>query len=63
MAGSQNSAPVKKAPFVPALKISGLGLSTLVKENGKTQEEMDVDAQVKSNAYKAEKNQGISTKQ
>jgi hypothetical protein len=38
-------------------------LSTLVKENGKTQEEMDVDAQVKSNAYKAEKNQGISTKQ
>ncbi len=38
------SEAVKKAPFIPALKVGGLGLSTLIKENGKTQEEMDVDA-------------------
>ena len=29
------------------LQLGGLGLSTLVKENGKTQEEIDVEAQVK----------------
>lgn len=28
------------------LSLGGLGLSTLVKENGKTQEELDVDATV-----------------
>ena len=33
-----------KKPFaVPSLKIGGLGMSTLVKEDGKTQEEQDVD--------------------
>jgi len=31
----KNVAP-KKAPFIPSLKIGGLGLSTLVKDNGKT---------------------------
>lgn len=29
------------------LQLGGLGLSTLMKENGKTQEELDVEAQVK----------------
>ena len=40
--------PVKK-PFVPILKVGGLGLSTLVTHNGKTQEEMDVENHVKGN--------------
>jgi hypothetical protein len=31
------------------LKIAGLGLSTLVNENGKTQEEVDVENLVKFN--------------
>jgi len=26
----------KKAPFIPSLKVGGLGMSTLIKENGKT---------------------------
>jgi len=38
---------VKKVPFIPELKVGGLGLSTLLKENGKSAEEMDADAQVK----------------
>ena len=38
----------KKKSFVPSLKVQGLGLSTLQKENGKTQEENDVDLQLKS---------------
>ena len=37
---------------MPQLKVGGLGFSTLLKENGKTQEEIDVDAQVKLNAQK-----------
>ena len=40
--------PARK-PFVPALKVGGLGLSTLVKDGGKTQEELDVAAQVLGN--------------
>ena len=38
-------------PQKPAFKLSlgGLGFSNLVKENGKTQEELDVDAQVAKN--------------
>ena len=35
-----------KRPLVPSLKVGGLGLSTLVKDNGKTQEELDVEQQV-----------------
>jgi hypothetical protein len=31
------------------LKTAGLGISTLIKDNGKTQEEMDVESQVKGN--------------
>ncbi len=38
--------PVKK-PFIPSLKTAGLGLSTIAKEGGKTQEELDVESQVK----------------
>jgi len=26
----------KKAPFIPSLKVGGLGMSTLIKEGGKT---------------------------
>jgi len=37
-------APIKKMPFIPSLKVGGLGMSTLVKEGGKTQEEMDVES-------------------
>jgi len=33
-----------KKPFVPMLKTAGLGLSTIVKDGGKTQEELDVEA-------------------
>lgn len=33
--------------MIPALKIGGLGMSTLVKEGGKTQEELDVENLVK----------------
>jgi hypothetical protein len=41
---------VKKGPpMIPSLKVGGLGLSTLIKDNGKTQEEMDVDQQVQLN--------------
>ena len=32
--------------MIPSLKVGGLGLSTLVKDNGKTQEELDVENQV-----------------
>ena len=41
--------PPKTALSQPGFNLSlgGLGLSTLVKENGKTQEELDVDATVK----------------
>lgn len=38
-----------KKPFIPSLKTAGLGLSTLVKDGGKTQEELDVESQVKGN--------------
>ena len=39
--------PVKKGPpKIPMLPMRGLGMSTLIKENGKTQEEMDVEANV-----------------
>jgi hypothetical protein len=31
--------PPKKPSFIPSLKIGGLGMSTLIKEDGKTQEE------------------------
>jgi len=31
------------------LKVQGLGLSSLIKEGGKTQEEMDVENQIKQN--------------
>ena len=44
----QLPAPAKKQPFVPSLKVGGLGLSTLVKDGGKTQEELDVEAMVKN---------------
>lgn len=37
--------PLGKIGF--KLQLGGLGLSTLAKENGKTQEELDVEAQVK----------------
>ena len=37
--------PLGKMGF--KLQLGGLGLSTLAKENGKTQEEIDVEAQVK----------------
>ena len=39
---------MKKQPFVPSLKVGGLGLSTIVKDGGKTQEEMDVENLVKN---------------
>lgn len=32
--------------MIPSLKIGGLGMSTLVKDNNKTQEEIDVEKQV-----------------
>ena len=38
---------------MPSLKTAGLGLSTLVKEGGKTQEELDVESQVKQNNQQA----------
>ena len=41
----------KKKPFIPSLKTGSLGLSTLMKENGKTQEEIDVENQVKANKF------------
>ena len=42
------AAPVKRKPFIPPLLgAKNLGMSTLVKENGKTQEEIDVENQVK----------------
>lgn len=45
---SQAPAPVKKKPFIPPLLgAKNLGMSTLIQENGKTQEEMDVDNLVK----------------
>lgn len=37
-----------KKPFIQSLKTAGLGLSTIAKEGGKTQEELDVESQVKS---------------
>ena len=40
---------VKKPFYIPLLQTGGLGLSTILQENGKTQEENDVDAQVKDN--------------
>jgi arsenate reductase-like glutaredoxin family protein len=39
--------PVAKK-VIPMLKVQGLGFSNLIRENGKTQEELDVDSQVKS---------------
>jgi hypothetical protein len=41
--------PVKKPFTIPLLKTGGLGLSTIVQENGKTQEENDVDGLVIAN--------------
>jgi len=35
-------------PVIPMLKTTGLGLSTLIKDGGKTQEEMDVENQIKT---------------
>jgi hypothetical protein len=35
-------APPKKPKGIPSLKIGGLGLSTLIQDDGKTQEEQDV---------------------
>jgi hypothetical protein len=32
----------KQAPVIPSLKVAGLGLSTLVKDGSRTQEEIDV---------------------
>ncbi len=40
---------IVKKPFIPSLKTETLGFSNLVKEGGKTQEEIDVESQVKSN--------------
>lgn len=37
----------KKAPVIPMLITGNLGLSTLVKENGMTAEEMDVQNLIK----------------
>ena len=34
---------------IPSLKVGGLGLSSIVGDDGKTQEERDVDALVKGN--------------
>ena len=39
----------QKKPLIPSLKVGGLGISTLVKEGGKTQEELDVENLVKGN--------------
>ena len=39
----------KKKPLIPSLKVGGLGLSSIVKEDGKTQEELDVENLVKDN--------------
>ena len=47
---AQAPPPPKQNPLTKMgfkLQLGGLGLSTLVKENGKTQEEIDVEAQVK----------------
>ena len=41
-------APPKKVGM-PKLNITGLGLSTLITAEGKTQEELDVDILVKEN--------------
>jgi len=42
--------PAKKKPFIPPLLgAKNLGMSTLIGDNGKTQEEMDVDRLVKGN--------------
>ena len=47
-------APAKKKPFIPPLLgAKNLGMSTLIQENGKTQEEMDVDNLVKGGPPKA----------
>jgi hypothetical protein len=41
---SLDQQPIKKGPpVIPSLKVGGLGFSTIVKENGKTQEELDVE--------------------
>ena len=37
------TAPAKKKPMIPSLKVGGLGFSTLIKDGGKTQEEQDVE--------------------
>lgn len=42
-----------KKPFVPMLKVGGLGMSTLKKEGGVTQEEQDVAALVAGNKQPA----------
>jgi hypothetical protein len=36
--------------MVPSLKVGSLGFSTLIKENGKTQEEQDVEKLVNTKA-------------
>lgn len=47
---SLDQQPVKKGPpVIPSLKVGGLGFSTIVKENGKTQEELDVEKLVQVN--------------
>ena len=46
--GPSQALPQKKKPFIPPLLgAKNLGMSTLVQENGKTREEMDVDNLVK----------------
>ena len=46
----QQPAAAKKKPFIPPLLgAKNLGMSTLIQENGKTQEEMDVENQVQQN--------------
>ena len=47
---TQPTQPQKKKPFIPPLTgAKNLGMSTLMNENGKTQEELDVEATVKAN--------------
>jgi hypothetical protein len=39
----------KRKPMIPSLKVGSLGFSTLIKEDGKTQEEQDVEKLVNPN--------------
>jgi hypothetical protein len=45
----------QKKPFIPSLKVGGLGFSTLIKDNGKTQEEQDVEKLVLESKQAAKK--------